>query len=351
MTVTRKRLLILAVLACMGASACASPKSRREESLRRAEEAAVNGDLDRAAEILRTALGFDPRDRLVVARLARVYEERRAYGQALRLIEGYPDEVHERRWVNLRARLLLRCGRIAEGGRLSAALARQGEAEEETFETLSEIVLRQGLGPERTGDLPGSWMRRLSGRLIDAGEAGAAVLWLEQLPPVADLGADLLAQRLAAVALDSDDRSLVRRIHSLVAHADAPLALLVHRRELVLSGNEPEVARFDERFLRSFPNDPWRGDILESEGRRHLARGNLEEALSLADQALALDGSRIGALIVRGLALEWSGRIEEGRAALRVALALEPDNRVAREALRSTQGPESLIMRIEALER
>jgi tetratricopeptide (TPR) repeat protein len=355
MTVNRQRLLSLsllvpAVLAIVGSSGCTSPQSRREESLRRAQEAAANGDLDRAAETLGTAHGFDPRDRLIVFHLARIYEETRAYRQASRLVESFPEEVVEPRWLNLRARLLLRCGRVQEGVRLATSLARKDEAEEETFQTLSDIVVQRKMCPEQMGDVTGSWVRRLAERLVDAGEPGLALSWIEHLPAVIDLQEDVLLQGLCELAIVSDDKSLVRRIDSLVADADSPLALLVHRRRLLLAGRKAEISRLDQRFLERFPDDPRRGDILESEARRHLARGDLKQASSVADQALALDGSRVGALIVRGLALEWSGQIEEGRTALRTALALEPDNRVAREALRATRGAEPLIMRIEALE-
>lgn len=350
MTVNWKRFLIVTVLTAIGTSACTSPQSRRQESLRRAQEAVASGDLARAAEVLSSAHGFDPRDQLIVVRLAELYEESHAYTQALRLVERFPEKVQQPRWLNLRARLLLHCGRAREGGRLSMSLAKRGEAEEETFQALSDLVVQHRMGPGRVGDLTGPWARRLAERLVDAGETDVALAWLEHSPAVSDLEEDLLLQELFELALASDDLALVRRIDSLVADADSPLALLVHRRRLVLSGKKAAVARLDQRFLGRFPDDPRRGDILESEARRHLARGDLKQALSQADQALALDGSRVDALIVRALALEWSGQIEEGRSALRTALALEPDNRVAREALRATHGPEPVIMRIEALE-
>ncbi len=346
----RGMLLILVLFASIGIGACTSPGIRREESLRRAEEAAGRGDLDRAAEILRAAQGFDPRDQQIVARLAQVYEEDREYWQALRLVDGFPEEVQEPHWLNLRARLLLRCGRIREGVRLSTSLAQKGKAEEETFQAFSDIVVQHRLGPEPMDDLPVSWIRGLGERLANAGGAGAALSWLERLSPTTDLEEDGLVQRLVDLALESDDRSLVQRVDNLVSNADSPLGLLIHRHALVLAGKKTEVARLDARFLASFPDDPRGGEILESEGRRHLARGAFEQALSHADRALALDGSRVEALILRGLALEWSGKIEEGRAALRTALALEPDNRVAREALRSTRSPETLIMRFESPE-
>jgi len=349
--VPRWVLLLLALSSALVVAACASPDSRRAESLRRTEEAAANGDFDRAEEILRSAHGFDPRDQLIVARLARVYEESGAYQQALRLVEGFPEESYEPRWVNLRARLLMRCGRVREGGRLATSLARIGEAEEATFQTLSDVVVQRKAGPENVDGLPDSWVRRLAKRLLEGDEAAAALSWLERLPSAPDLEEDVLVRELAARALESEDRGFVSRIDSLVAEARSPLAGLVRRRRLVLEGRKADVARLDRQFLASFPDDPRRGEILESEGRRHLARGDLEGALKFADQALALDGSLVGALILRGLALEWSGRSEEGRAALRTALALEPDNRVAREALRPNQETQgTLLMRIEPLE-
>ncbi len=345
---TRAQVLALAALALVGASACATPGSRRQASLERAREAAAAGDLERAAEILRAALAFDPRDRQIAARLAGVYEDGRAYARALRLLESFPDDVGEPSWRDRRARLLLRCGRIGEGGRLATSLARRSEASVETLRALADVVVRRRLAPREAGDPAEAWSRELAEELLAAGDAGTAVAWLERLPRVREPEEDALFRALFELALAADDSGLVRRIEDLAPDAAGPLALLVRRRRLVLERRTAELARLDRRFLADFPDDPRRGDVLEAEARRHLARGELARAAGLADRALEVDAGRAGALVVRGLALEWSGRVDEGRAALRTVLALEPDNREAREALRATHGGDPLILRIES---
>lgn len=287
---SRALLPILAALALAGAGACASPDGRQEARLRAAEQAAADGDLERAAEILRAARAFDPRDWRIVARLAEVHEQGGAPGRALRLLDGFPGEVREPRWLNLRARLLLRCGRVAEGGRLARSLERRGLADEETLGALGEVL---------------------------------------------------------ELARTSDNRSFVRKVDDLSTGAGSPPALLVRRRRLELEGRTAEVARLDRGFLARFPDDPRRGVVLAAQARRELVRGELARAVALADEALALDGERAGVLVLRGLALEWSGRSQEGRAALRLALALEPDNREAREALRATDEGKALLLRVE----
>ena len=81
------------------------------------------------------------------------------------------------------------------------------------------------------------------------------------------------------------------------------------------------------------------------------ARGD-NEALRLLDEALSIDGSDVSALVLKGMALQWSGRPGDAEIVLRAALAFDSGNRMAREALELMQEepePGTVIMRIETL--
>ncbi|MGB6851984.1 MAG: tetratricopeptide repeat protein [Thermoanaerobaculia bacterium] len=345
---TRRNFTILLLVAAIGIAGCASPEARRQESLGAADAAVARGDLERAVEILRLARAYDPRDRLIATRLGQLHEDLGNVDQALRLVETFPDEVQEVQWLNLRARLLFRCGRYKEAARIAGVLEQMAVIEARTIETLSDIVVVRKLIPSRIGTLSDAWAFMLVERLLDRGDPVTALFWMEQLSGD-DPAIDRFLQSFMEHALESDDLGFVRRIDRLIGPADSAMETLVHRRSLVLTGKKAEVARLDARFLVRYPDHPQRGEILVAEARRRLSRGEAEEALRLVGAALYLDGSDIPALILRGLALEWSGRTEEAEMAFRTALALDPNNRMAREALRSTlEEPGALIMRIES---
>lgn len=342
------RILSVLVVAIL-ASGCYSAEERRRESLEGAAAAAFRGDLDRAEQILRKARGFDPRDALVTMRLGLLLEERGSFGRALRLLEGFADEVESREWLNLRARLLLRCGRDQEAARIAMALEQAALLEHQTFHTFSEVVVERGLTPKRTGPLPDPWHLTLVEGLLRTSNPATALLWMEQVSDVGSTPDEVLGAFMEC-AVASDSLDFVRRVDRLIAPAESAMEALVHRRALVLAGKETAVAGWDSQFLARFPDHPGRGEILVAEARRNLARGKAEEAMRFADEALSLDWSDGVALVLRGLALEWSGQTEEAEKAYRAALAVDPDNRMARESLRSMQEePGAVVMRIESL--
>lgn len=229
------------------------------------------------------------------------------------------------------------------------ALEQAALLEHQTFHTFSEVVVERGLTPKRTGPLPDPWHLTLVEGLLRTSNPATALLWMEQVSDVGSTPDEVLGAFMEC-AVASDSLDFVRRVDRLIAPAESAMEALVHRRALVLAGKETAVAGWDSQFLARFPDHPGRGEILVAEARRNLARGKAEEAMRFADEALSLDWSDGVALVLRGLALEWSGQTEEAEKAYRAALAVDPDNRMARESLRSMQEePGAVVMRIESL--
>lgn len=343
-----RSLLALQLVTAIVMAGCTSPETRRQESLRAADAAAARGDLERAEEVLRRARAYDPRDALIATRLGQVQETQGRYDRALGLLERFPDEVEHSDWLNLRARLLLRCRRTQEAARIASVLEQGDLLEEATVKTFADIVVKRRLTPATVGSLPVSWLFMLVETLLEEGDPVTALAWMELSGE--DLAPAGVIEAFMEHAVASDSREFVQRVDRLISPADSAMETLVHRRALELSGKEAEVTRVDSRFLARYPDHPRRGEILVAEARRHLYRGEAEEALRLVDEALALDGSDVWALVLRGLALEWSGRTKEAERAFRTALAVDPSNRMARESLRSMrQEPGAVVMRIESL--
>ena len=345
----RTGLTVAVLVVAVGLVGCTSPETRREESLNAADVAAVQGDLERAVEILRLVQGYDPRDPVVTTLLGQTYEKLGRFNRALRLIEDFPAEVDKPSWINLRARLLFSCGRYQEGARVASALEQRADVEAATVEVLSDIVVERRLGPEDIGSLPEAWLSSLVERLLSEGSPITALAWMEQLPQGEAANEELL-DAFMEHAMASNDPAFVRRVWTLLEPENTDKETLVHRRLLSLKGKNAAVARLDARFLARFPDHPERGGILVAEAHRRLARGESDEALRLVGEALSLDGSDVPALVLKGLVLQWSGRTEEAEIALRTVLAFDPGNQRAREALRTMEKkPEAVIMRIEPL--
>ncbi len=346
---TRKGLAIWLLLA-VGVSGCISPEARRQRSLTAAEEAAANGDLGRAVEVLRLALDYDPRDPVVATRLALVYEELGDFNRARRVVEKFAGRVEEPSWLNLRARSLFRYGRYQEAVRISVALERAAEVEADTVRTISDIVVERKMKPESTGDLPAVWIPGIVDRLLGGYDPVTALFWLEQIP-AEDPARERLLGPFLEHAVESHDSEVVNRVWSLVEPAETAEEILVERRLLVLEGRRSDVAQLDTRFLSDYSDHPRRGEILVAESRRRLAQGDAEGALRQVDEALTLDGCDVPALVLKGLVLQWTGRTEEAEIALRTALAFDPNNQMARQALQ-TKHEElgAVIMRLESLQ-
>lgn len=327
---------------------CPSPVERRQESFTAAEVAAASGNLQRAEQILRRAHGFDPRDPETALRLAALQELRGRYRPALELLESFSEDVTGADWLNLRARLLLHCARDTDAARLATALAERDALEARTTHTFLAVVVERALTPEAVGRVPTSWSLPLVEKLLEQGDPATALAWMELVSP-REPGARAALASLMEHAVDSSDRDFVHRVDKLAGPPESALAILLRRKSLLLAGRSGEIAQLDSRFLVRYPNHPRRHAVVEAEARRHLARGNAEAALRLADDALSLDADDADALVLRGLALELAGREKEAQSAYRNALAVDPDNRLARESLRATEeGPGTLVMRIES---
>ena len=334
---TRSGFAILLLLA-IGVSGCISPEARRQRSLSAAEEAAVNGDLGRAVEVLQLALDYDPRDLVVATELARIYEEMGDVNRARRVVEKFPGKVEEPSWLNLRARALFRYGRYQEAVRISAALEQAAELESETVRTLSDMVVERKMKPEGTGDLPRAWIPALVHRLLDEHDPVTA-LSLDGADPRGGSGQAEASRTLFGA------RRAVARFRGGAASLAARGAGRHRRREYWSRGvcwcwqeGGRRSHELDTRFLADYSDHPKRAEILVAESRRRLARGDAEGALRLVDEALTLDGCDVQALVLKGLVLQWSGRTEEAEMALRAALAFDPNNQMARQALEHKTG-------------
>jgi Flp pilus assembly protein TadD len=65
-----------------------------------------------------------------------------------------------------------------------------------------------------------------------------------------------------------------------------------------------------------------------------------QEAIPIFDEFLALSGDNVEALLLRGVALANTGRVEAARASLEQALALSPGDSRVRQALDQLEGLE-----------
>lgn len=84
--------------------------------------------------------------------------------------------------------------------------------------------------------------------------------------------------------------------------------------------------------------EPVRGSILEPLGRAYFMTGQLERAAEAFEALLAVDPSSHYGHYALGRTLIRAGRVAEGRAHLRLAAALAPDNRLYRGGLRRLAG-------------
>ena len=132
-----------------------------------------------------------------------------------------------------------------------------------------------------------------------------------------------LQQRGAWVAAEKAYRELLDRFGS---HPDAEhmLALTLHAD----GRSEAALPWFERAATKRAGATLW-----SNHAAALLAVGRAFEAYDLAQEALQADAKHVGARVNLGLAAEIKGRHDEAVAALSSALALAPDNRVARSAL------------------
>jgi tetratricopeptide (TPR) repeat protein len=128
----------------------------------------------------------------------------------------------------------------------------------------------------------------------------------EPADPAEDAALAALAERETAYGLLQRGQSLMRRRH----HAQAAILL--------------------ERASRL---EPHRGSIVEAGGRADDNSGQPARAADAFRELLAIDPSAAYGHYGLGQALKLTGRLQEARAHLRLAVALVPDSPLYRDAL------------------
>jgi Flp pilus assembly protein TadD len=93
-------------------------------------------------------------------------------------------------------------------------------------------------------------------------------------------------------------------------------------------------------LARAHRLEPGRGSILEPLGRAYFMSGQLDRAIETFEALLAVDPSSHYGHYALGRALVRSGRADEGRTHLRLAVALAPYSRLYRGGLRRLGGEE-----------
>lgn len=154
--------LWLPVLLCLTVS-CTSVEERRALLMERAEIAAQSGEEQRADELLRSALRYDPRDLQARTRLARLMVDRRQPWEAQRLLSALPDDVTpDLEYRQLIARLLI------DGRQWRSAFAAVVGLKEapELRDSLLRRAIEAGDSPEARAvlrQMPEDWRRRALG--------------------------------------------------------------------------------------------------------------------------------------------------------------------------------------------
>ena len=293
-----------ALALCLALAACQTPEERAEEHYQSALSSLEAGEVELALVDLRRVFDNDGFHRDARALFASLMREQgnisEAYGQYLRLVEQYPEDLE---------------GRVA----LAQMAFDRGNWEE--FErhgtAATEIVAESG---EPTPTVAALQVAR---------DYRAAALAEEEA------GLDAAAEAARAVLAEDPDETIARRI--LISHlltSDAPSDALpeidaalerrpddydLHRARLNLLGQTEDVAAITAQLERMFELFPETEEVQEMLLRWHLTRGEMAEA----------------------------------EAFLREVAALTPDD-VAGEMtivrfLRSTQGDQAAMAELEAL--
>jgi len=314
-------------------AACLSPAERQAALFAQADAAAKAGDLPRAIAQLKTAVGYDPSDVEAVTRLAEVLIGADLAWEAKVLLDRFPaDAKRDDRFLNLKARLLIRFGRLAEALPILLALDARGGADPTTVEAAVEAWVARKAEPAQLPDLPSAWRLALVGLSLEGQDPDLAAQWLRTLPGDS-IQEEKLSERVLAAVLQSDDPELSDSVVALAEIGKSANKALILRRNLVSKRNWPELHRVEERFLADYPGHAVWAEVALAKAWRLLRGGDPAAAERLADQVAALDPHSVEPLVVRGLALRERGREGEARKALELALALDPTNVAARRAL------------------
>ncbi|MBP9144502.1 MAG: tetratricopeptide repeat protein [Thermoanaerobaculia bacterium] len=314
-------------------AACLSPAERQAALFAQADAAAKAGDLPRAIAQLKTAVGYDPSDVEAVTRLAEVLIGADLAWEAKVLLDRFPaDAKRDDRFLNLKARLLIRFGRLAEALPILLALDARGGADPTTVEAAVEAWVARKAEPAEFPDLPGAWRLALVGECLEGQDPDLAAQWLRTVPGDSSQE-EKLSERVLAAVLQSDDSDLSDSVVALAGIGDTANKALTLRRHLASRKNWSELHRVEERFLADYPGHSAWSEVALAKAWRSLRAGDPQAAERLAAKVAALDPESVEPLVVRGLALRERGREGEARKALELALALDPTNVTARRAL------------------
>lgn len=252
--------LVLATVLVAGLAACQSSEERAEEHYQSALALLAEGDLERATIEFRNVFEMNPRHqdarRSFAAALREAGRTENAYGQYLRLIEQYPDDIE--------ARIAL------------AEMASESQNWDELERHGSRAIAQAPEGDPRIA-------------IIAANLDYAAAIEAEDASARRDV-----RDRAAALLADAPGNMTLRRIvidaalrdselDSALAEIDAALETAPELRELyntrlmVLAQLEraDEVEALLEEMIDRFPED---GELVGTLLRYHVSRGNIERA-------------------------------------------------------------------------
>lgn len=335
------RWLLLCVL--LAIVACLSPAERQAALFAQADAAIKAGDLPRAIARLRAAVGYDPSDIEAVTRLAEVLVRADLAHEAKGLLDQFPAAAKpDARFLNLKARLLTRFGRVAEALPILLALDARGAAEPTTVQAAIEAWVAKRTTPAEVSDLPSAWRLAMVGQSLDGKNADLAADWLRTLPG-GSVQEERLTDRLLAEVLNSDETVLSDSVVAFARTGDSANKALILRRHLASRKDWPELRRVEERFLADYPGHAAWTEIALAKAWRSLRAGDPLAAERLADKIAAIDPVSVEPLVVRGLALRGRGREGEARKTLELALALDPTNAAARKALSGQEQEQGAI--------
>lgn len=312
-------------------TACASPTARQAAALESADAALAAGDPERAAQVLKAAHGYDPRDLRIVTRWAAILVDQGAGHHAVEVLAAVPGDVT----LDLPARQVLARALIAAGWLeraipVLAALERQGEADPPVLAAWFERAARSTFEPGPS--LPVAWLPRLINGMVQAERLAAAAAALARLPADHPAHPELV-DALLARAVARDERQVLTDLLAGYEGPETAWSLLARHRLLTARGAAGEAAEIEKRFLDRFPDHPWRYDILLARARRAVRQGQPAAGLAHAEEAVALDPLRPEAFVERGLALHALGDLVAAEAAFELALGLDPTNAIASRQL------------------
>ncbi len=84
-------------------------------------------------------------------------------------------------------------------------------------------------------------------------------------------------------------------------------------------------------YLEALTHEPANGGLLNTIGQIHLRRGDVDEAIPVLETATEVDPRAISPYLNLVTAYGMSGRMDDARAAVRAAIAIDPQNRIARQ--------------------